>query len=100
MSTKYLLISLPNNISISNDRDEALTALRSTVPHDAGTTYDFKIPTFKIGALDVLINQADELNKLCSDCEAIVGKVGEALTGLFEGDVERAKGQRNVDNSM
>ena len=100
MSTKYLIISLPTNISLSNDREEALNALKSTVPQDAGTTYEFKVPTFKIGALDVLINQADELSKLCTDSEAVVGKVGEALTGLFEGDQERARQQRNVDNSM
>ena len=97
--SRYLLISLPTSISPSNDRDEAVTALRSSVPHDSGTTYPFAIPTFKIGALDALINQADDLAKLCSDCEAVVGKVGEALTSLFDGDTERARGQRNVDNS-
>lgn len=97
--SRYMLVSLPTNISPSNDSEEALTALRSSIPHDQGTTYPFKVPTFKIGALDALINQADELSKLCNDCEAVVGKVGEALTGLFDGNVERAKGQRNVDNS-
>ncbi|KAL9055332.1 MAG: hypothetical protein Q9162_003639 [Coniocarpon cinnabarinum] len=96
MSTKYLLISLPTNVSLSNDRDEALTALRSTIPQDAGSTYDFKVPTFKIGALDALLNQADELSKLCNDSEAVVGKVGEALVQLFEGDQDKARQQRNV----
>lgn len=98
--SRYMLISLPTNISLSNDREEALNALRSTIPQDVGTTYPFSVPTFKIGALDALINQADDLSKLCNDCENVVGKVGEALTALFEGDTERARSERNIDNSM
>ena len=97
--SRYILVSLPINISPSNDQEEAVNALRSSVPQDAGTTYPFNIPTFKIGALDALINQADDLSKLCSDCENVVGKVSEALSGLFEGDTERARSQRNIDNS-
>lgn len=97
--TKYLLVSLPTSISQSNDRDEALTALRAAVSNDVGTTFPFAIPTFKIGALDKLLQQADELQKLSNDCEAVVNKVGESLSGILEGDEEKITQQKNINDS-
>ena len=44
MSTQYLLVSLPTSIAQSNDYEESLEALRSTVTVDYGTTYPFTIP--------------------------------------------------------
>lgn len=95
-----MLVSLPQSISESNDHDEALTALRSSVHTDLGTTYPFSIPTFKIGALDALIQQADELAKLSVDCEAVVGKVGDSLNSILEGNAEKIAQQKNVNDSM
>ncbi|KAB8339256.1 hypothetical protein FH972_022189 [Carpinus fangiana] len=96
--TKYLLVSLPTNISLSNDRDEALTALRSAVSTDFGTTYPFPIPDFKIGTLDALVQQADELAKLCNDCEVVVGKVGDSLGSILEGDEDKIGQQKNIND--
>lgn len=97
--TKYLLVALPTYISLSNDHDEALTALRSAVTTEYGTTYPFQIPTFKIGTLDALVQQADDLAKLATDCEAVVGRVGESLANLLEGDEEKIQQQKNVNDS-
>ncbi|KAI9722807.1 MAG: Vacuolar ATP synthase subunit C [Chrysothrix sp. TS-e1954] len=97
-TTKYLLVSLPTSISPSNERDEALTALRSSVSPDYGITYPFNIPTFKIGALDALIQQADDLAKLSSDCEAVVGKIADSLASILEGDSEKITQQKNVND--
>ena len=99
-ATKFLLVSLPTSIAPSGDRDEALTALRAAVSTDFGTTYPFAVPSFKIGALDVLIQQADDLAKLSADCEAIVNKVGDSLTGILEGDPEKIKQQKNINDSV
>lgn len=98
-STKYLLISLPTSISPSNDRDEALTALRSTITNDCGTVTPFKIPDFKIGTLDALVQQADDLAKLESTCEAIVAKVGDSLRTILEGDEAKIAQQKTVNDS-
>lgn len=98
--TKYILVSLPTSISPSNDRDEALTALRSTVSNDNGTVLPFKIPEFKIGTLDALVQQADDLAKLESTCEAVVAKVGDSLRSLLEGDEEKIAQQKTVNDSM
>ncbi len=96
---KYLLVSLPTSISPSNDHDEALTALRSAVTTDYGTVFPFQIPDFKIGTLDALVQQADDLAKLGQGCEAVVGKVGDSLKNILEGDEEKISQQKTVNDS-
>lgn len=96
--TKYILVSLPSSISPSNDKDEALDALRSTVGSD-GSVQPFKIPEFKIGTLDGLVQQADDLAKLESACEAVVAKVGDSLRSLLEGDEGKIAQQKTVNDS-
>ena len=97
--TKYLLVSLPTSISPSNDHDEALTALRSTITTDNGTVLPFKIPDFKIGAVDTLLTQADDLGKLEGSCSAVVAKIGDTLRSLLEGDEEKIAQQKTVNDS-
>ncbi len=99
MATKYLLVSLPTSISPSNQHDEAVTALRSSISSDYGTVLPFAIPEFKIGTLDALVQQADELAKLDAACEGIVGKVGESLRNVLEGDEEKIAQQKTVNDS-
>ncbi|KAI9698977.1 MAG: Vacuolar ATP synthase subunit C [Candelina mexicana] len=98
MGTKYLLVSLPTSISPSNQHDEALTALRSSISKDYGTVSPFAIPEFKIGTLDALVQQADELAKLDAACEGIVSKVGESLRNMLEGDEEKIARQKTVND--
>lgn len=94
-----MLVSLPTSISPANDKDEALTALQSTVASDNVTVLPFKIPEFKIGTLDALVQQADDLAKLESSCEAVVAKVGDSLRSLLEGDEEKISQQKTVNDS-
>ena len=96
---KYLLVSLPTSISSSNDHDEALTALRSAVTTENGTVLPFQIPEFKIGTLDALVQQADDLAKLGQGCEVVVGKVGDSLKNILEGDEEKILQQKMVNDS-
>lgn len=96
--TKYMLVSLPTSISPSNDKEEALTALRSTIGADNGDVQPFKIPEFKIGTLDALVQQADDLAKLESSCEAVVAKVGDSLRSLLEGDEDKIAQQKTVND--
>ncbi|TKA66922.1 hypothetical protein B0A49_04449 [Cryomyces minteri] len=97
-ASKYLLVSLPTSISPSNDRDEALTALRSAVSTDYGTTYPFSVPAFKIGTLDALVQQADDLAKLDGTCEGVVGKVSDSLRSILDGDEEKIAQQKTVND--
>lgn len=98
-TTKYLLVSLPTSISKTNDHDEALTALRSAVMTDYGSVFPFEIPEFKIGTLDALVQQADELTKLESGCEAVVGKIGDSLKGILDGNENAVAQQKTVNDS-
>lgn len=99
-TTKYLLVSLPTSISPADDHDEALTVLRSTVTTDNGSVVPFQIPEFKIGTLDALVQQADELAKLEAGCEIVVGKVGDSLRVILEGDEEKIRQQKTVNDSV
>ncbi|EPS32277.1 hypothetical protein POX_d05560 [Penicillium oxalicum] len=93
-SNKYLLVSLPTSIVPSRHRDDALDAVSTTVSPENGSVAPFAIPEFKIGTLDALVQQADELAKLESSCQGVVAKVSDALKNILEGDeaqIERMK---------
>lgn len=96
---KHLLVSLPTSISPSRDYDDALKAIRSTVTSDYGTVNSFPIPEFKIGTLDALVQQADDLAKLDAACEGVVSKVGDALKNILEGDEAKIAQQKTVNDS-
>lgn len=96
-TTQYMLVSLPTSISSTNEKEEALNALRSNVG-DSGIVQPFKIPEFKIGTLDALVQQADDLAKLEGSCEAVVAKVGDSLRSLLEGDEEKIAQQKTVND--
>lgn len=98
--TKYMLVSLPTSISPSSDKEEAFTALRSTVSGDSIAVLPFKIPEFKIGTLDALVQQADDLAKLENACEGVVAKMGDSLKSLLEGDEDKIAQQKTVNDSM
>jgi V-type H+-transporting ATPase subunit C len=94
----FCLVSLPTSISPSNDSDEALTALRAVVSTDNGTTYPFNLPSFKIGTLDALVQQADDLQKLEQGCKGVVEKVADSLRNILEGDEDKMADQKNVND--
>ncbi|KAL4872802.1 hypothetical protein BDV12DRAFT_182807 [Aspergillus spectabilis] len=97
-SSKYLLISLPTSITPSHHRDDALDAITTTVTSDNGSVAPFSIPEFKIGTLDALVQQADELAKLEASCQAVVGKVGDALKNILDGDEAQIEKMKTVND--
>src|SRR5215469_4056441 len=99
-STKWLLVSLPTSISPSGDKGDALSALGSAVTGELGTTTPFSIPTFKIGTLDALVQQADDLVKLSSAAENVVGKIGESLAAVLANDQRKIEQQKTINDSM
>ena len=99
-STKYLLVSLPTSISSSNDREEAFGALQATAAKDSESVLPFTIPEFKVGSLDALVQQADDLGKLEGACEAVANKVGDSLRTILEGDEGKLTQQKTVNDSQ
>lgn len=98
--TKYILISLPSSITPSHHRDDALEALTSTISVDQDAVTSFPIPEFKIGTLDALVHQADELGRLEGLCQGVVAKVGESLRTILEGDEAQIERMKTVNDSM
>ncbi|EEH17932.1 hypothetical protein PABG_00495 [Paracoccidioides brasiliensis Pb03] len=86
---RYILLSLPSSIVPSHHRDDALDAISKTITPDNGVVIPFAIPEFKIGTLDALVQQADELARLETLCQGVVGKVSDALNSVLEGDEEQ-----------
>ncbi|KAL4893999.1 hypothetical protein BDV59DRAFT_19823 [Aspergillus ambiguus] len=97
-TTKYLLVSLPTSITPSHHRDDALDAVSATVSADNGSVAPFPIPEFKIGTLDALVQQADELAKLEAGCQGVVAKVGDALKNILDGDETQIEKMKTVND--
>ena len=95
----FFLVSLPTSITPSGDKDEALNTLRAAVSSDFGTTYPFAIPSFKVGTLDALVQQADELAKLEQGCKGVVDKIADSLRSLLDGDEDKIQEQKVVNDS-
>lgn len=99
MSTKYALVSLPLGIFDSGDKDDAISSLSATISAENGGVRPFNIPDFKIGTLDALVQQADDLAKLESTCQAVVAKVADSLKSILDGDEDKISQQKMVNDS-
>jgi V-type H+-transporting ATPase subunit C len=98
MTTKYALVSLPLSGFDSSDRDDALSSLKATVSTDNGTVLPFNIPDFKIGTLDGLVQQADDLAKLEANCQNVVAKVADSLRSVLSNDEDRLAQYKMVND--
>ncbi|CAJ2513465.1 Uu.00g015840.m01.CDS01 [Anthostomella pinea] len=97
-AAKYALVSLPLSTFDTGDKEEALDAVKSTITSENGTVLPFPVPNFKIGTLDALVQQADDLAKLDAACEGLVGKIGDSLRTLYDGDEEKTAQQQTVND--
>jgi hypothetical protein len=97
--SKYILVSLPLRVFDSSDRDDAISALSATVNSDNGTVLPFHIPEFKIGTLDALVQQADELAKLDGGCASVVSRVADSLRSALDGDEDKISQNKAVNDS-
>lgn len=99
MPPKYILVSLPLGIFDSSDKDDALSSLSATVSPENGSTLPFAVPDFKIGTLDALVQQADDLAKLEMSCQSVVAKVADSLRSILDGDEDKIVQQKMVNDS-
>ncbi len=97
--TSYILLSLPSRIFESGDRQDGLASLSATVSSDNGAVRAFDVPEFKIGTLDALVQQADDLAKLDAGCEGVVGRVADSLKAVFDADEAKAAEHKTVNDS-
>jgi V-type H+-transporting ATPase subunit C len=97
--SKYLFVSVPSSITPSGHKDDAIQALQKAVNESYGTVIPLSIPEFKIGTLDALIQQSEELAKLEGMCQGVVSKVGDTLKNILDGDEEKMAQHKSVNDS-
>ncbi|KAF3901386.1 hypothetical protein AA313_de0201791 [Arthrobotrys entomopaga] len=95
--SSYLLLSLPSSIVKSGHKEDAFDAINSHAAPDT-RLLKFQIPDFKIGTLDTLVLQADELAKLDSSAEAAITKASDVLTAIFDGNEARISENKHVND--
>lgn len=95
----YILLSLPLRTFDTGNKDEAVKSLGSTIGSDNGTATNFPIPAFKIGTLDALVQQADELAKLHTGCEGVVQRVADSLKTILDSDEDKIAQNKMVNDS-
>ncbi|KAL9106384.1 MAG: hypothetical protein Q9227_008585 [Pyrenula ochraceoflavens] len=96
--SSYLFVSLPSSIVPSSHKDDALQSIQNAVDSSNGTVQGLSIPEFKIGTLDALVQQADELGKLDNSSSGVVAKIGDALNNILEGDKRKVAESKGVDD--
>lgn len=95
----YILLSLPLRTFDTGDKEEAIQSLGATITSENGSVTSFPIPSLKIGTLDALVQQADELAKLHSGCEGVVQRVAESLKTILDGDEDKIAQNKLVNDS-
>lgn len=100
MSTRYALLALPINAFDSGHHQDALSTLAALVASEHATVLPFQMPNFKIGTLDALVQQADDLAKLEASCQAVVAKVADTLRQLLDNDEDRLASYKMVNDSQ
>ncbi|KAG6006282.1 hypothetical protein E4U21_007164 [Claviceps maximensis] len=98
MASRYAVVSLPLGAFDTSNKDDATSSLSTIIPSDIGSVSPFNIPEFKIGTLDGLVQQADDLAKLESTCQAVVAKVGDSLKSILNNDEERLAAYKMVND--
>ncbi|GCF01021.1 vacuolar ATP synthase subunit C [Zygosaccharomyces mellis] len=81
----FILLSLPRNATPANSSNSSADSwLENELIGGKAFVSDFQLPEFKIGSLDSLIVQSEELAKADSQIGSSIGKIVEILTSLNE----------------
>ncbi|AAS52066.1 ADR146Cp [Eremothecium gossypii ATCC 10895] len=82
---QLLLLSLPADARPAQHSDmDAQTWLLRELLGGRATVSEFAVPEFKIGSLDALVLQSEELGRVDAQVHAALGKIEEALAALGE----------------
>ncbi|KAK5937788.1 Vacuolar ATP synthase subunit C [Knufia obscura] len=97
-NAKYLFVALPSSITPSGHKDDAIGAIQRAVKSENGLASQFNIPDFKVGTLDALIQQSEELGRIEGLCKGVVSKVGDTLKNVLDGDEAKIVMHKNVND--
>ena len=90
-----VLVAVPPDGEGGSER--AYELLRGVVTtNNLGECARFRVPELKIGTLDTLITNAEELEKLDSQCEGYVYKIHDVLKSVLQNDAAKLQEQSLV----
>lgn len=96
---KYLFVALPASITPSGHKDDAIAAIQRAIKPENGHVQQLNVPAeFKVGTLDALLQQSEELAKIESICKGVVAKVSDTLRNVLEGDEEKIAMHKSVND--
>ncbi|KAG7814204.1 hypothetical protein KL921_000478 [Ogataea angusta] len=85
MDANYLLISLPK--STSTDKNSLKDWLQTHINGGSVELFEYQLPGFKVGTLDSLVLQSEELGRIDQQLYGSIGKVQDIMAGIHgEGD--------------
>lgn len=91
-ANEFILLSLPENTKPAASPGLGADAwLQKELIGGRAFVSDFKVPEFKIGSLDSLIVESEELAKSDTQIGASIGKIVEILSGLSESSTNAYK---------
>lgn len=96
---KYLFVALPSSITPSGHKDDAIGSIQRSAKSENGIVSSFNVPDFKVGTLDALIQQSEELSRTEGLCKGVVAKVGDTLNNILEGNEDQIVMHKNVNDS-
>lgn len=65
----------------------------------ASEVSQFSIPVFKIGTLDSLVQQSEELAKLDAQFHGVVSKLSDIIGNVYDGNQAKVSAAKKVDGS-
>lgn len=96
MSGHYLIVSLPGSAAPSNN-EELQTYLEKDLAGGRCAVSRFQVPSFKVGTLDSLVQQSEELAKLDTTIGGFLSKIDDILASLYDGQEGLIAASKKVD---
>lgn len=99
-SNIFYLISLPSSAAPSGGDPESqlekwYSESLSIAPSEISS---FDIPSFKIGTLDNLVQQSEELGKLDVQFQGILSKISDIISTLYDGNIGQIAAAKKVND--
>lgn len=83
-TANFLTLSLPGNVSPSNSSQTLSSYLEKELVNGRSVVTPFTIPDFKIGTLDSLIQQSEQLEKLDTTITGFLSKINDIFSNLYD----------------
>ncbi|TID14811.1 hypothetical protein CANINC_004482 [Pichia inconspicua] len=96
MPHSYLLVSLPASVGAI---DETQSWIETNVAAGSVEVTNLKFPDFKIGTLDSLVQQSEELSKLDSQLHSSVSKVIDIYASLTNTPLNSVSSKLKIENT-